>query len=201
MSGQHLDMTQKNRRLDVLFGLLILGGILSFALLGFWLQSLSRDLRISNEARDALARQVQQLGEKPVAGPPGSRGDPGQSVVGPRGATGPSGARGPSGATGKTGSKGDTGASATASPGATGPQGPSGAQGAPGPAGPAGQDGQDGTDGQDGQTCPDGYSLQSPSYDEDALVCRRDGAPDPTPSDTSSTPQTVALDPNRRVYA
>lgn len=198
MSGQHLDMAQKQRRLDVLFGLLILGGILSFALLGFWLQSLSRDLRISNEARDALARQVQQLGEKPVAGPPGSRGEPGQSVVGP---SGPSGPPGPTGATGKTGAKGatgpkgDTGASAVASPGPTGAQGP------PGPAGPAGQDGKDGTDGRDGQTCPDGYSLQTPSYDENALVCRKDGAPDPTPSDSPSTPQAVALDPNRRVYA
>ncbi|MDX3353881.1 hypothetical protein PV703_11285 [Streptomyces sp. ME01-24h] len=35
----------------------------------------------------------------------------------------------------------------------------------PGPQGPA------------GPTCPDGYSLQAPAYDPDALVCRKDGAP------------------------
>jgi hypothetical protein len=30
-----------------------------------------------------------------------------------------------------------------------------------------------------------GYSLQAPDYDPDTLVCRRDGAPQPTPSNTT----------------
>ncbi|MGW0584357.1 collagen-like protein, partial [Streptomyces sp. NPDC002920] len=67
-----------------------------------------------------------------------------------------------------------------------------------GPAGQDGQDGKDGTDGRDGQSCPDGYSLQPPPDDPDALVCRKDGAPQP--SDSPSTPQALGLDPQRRQY-
>ncbi|GHA05675.1 hypothetical protein GCM10010389_51430 [Streptomyces echinoruber] len=72
-----------------------------------------------------------------------------------------------------------------------GPQGPSGPSGPPGP---AGKDGADGKDGRDGQTCPDGYSPQAPSWDPDALVCRRDGAPPPE----SPTPSMLALPAERR---
>ncbi|MGW2724784.1 collagen-like protein [Streptomyces sp. NPDC001492] len=104
--------------------------------------SQDRDLRDSNAARDALARQVQALGGTPVAGPPGSRGAPGKTVVGARG---PSGPPGPSGASGKPAP------TITPSPG---PSGPSGAPGAdstvPGPTGPAGQDGASGAPGKDG---------------------------------------------------
>jgi hypothetical protein len=74
----------------------------------------------------------------------------------------------------------------TGPPGATGPVGPAGPAGPPGN---NGTDGKNGTDGRDGQTCPDGYALQAPSWDPDALVCRRDGTPqpsDPSPSPTSS---------------
>ncbi|MGB8941120.1 MAG: hypothetical protein WCD21_12935, partial [Streptomyces sp.] len=49
-----------------------------------------------------------------------------------------------------------------------------------------------------GPSCPDGYSLQAPASDPDALVCRRDGAPPPDP-DPEPSPQ-AALDPTRRQY-
>lgn len=188
--------------------------VLCFALFLAWLSiqvvSLSADLRQSNAARDALARQVQSLGETPVAGPPGSRGEPGQSIVGPSGPPGADGATGPpgpsgspgkTGATGKDGTNGTdgtNGASQTGAPGVQGPAGPQGPQGEPGPAGPSGEPGKDGTD---GQTCPDGYSLQPPPDDPDALVCRRNGS---SPSD-DQTPSSrllgLGIDPSRRKYA
>jgi hypothetical protein len=185
------------------------------------MQQMSHDLRTANEARDALASQVQRLGGKPVAGPPGSRGE---SIVGPRGPkgdqgepgpSGPPGPPGPSGSPGKAGAAGENGSDgaagstgepgdvgATGPAGPAGPAGPQGPQGEPGPAGPQGDPGpagQDGKDGTDGQTCPDGYSLQAPSYDPDALVCRKDGAPDPQPGNGSGNPA-GALDPQRRQY-
>ncbi|WP_243274400.1 collagen-like protein [Streptomyces albus subsp. chlorinus] len=43
--------------------------------------------------------------------------------------------------------------------------------------------------------CPDGYSLQAPAWDPDALVCRRDGAPQPDPS--GPAPQSAALERKR----
>jgi hypothetical protein len=122
----------------------------------------------------------------PIPGPPGPKGDPGEP-----------GTSGASGAPGKTGSAGPSGVPGSVGP--SGPAGPQGEQGPAGPPGPAGRDGTDGRDGQDGQTCPDGYSLQAPSYDPDALVCRRDGAPDPSPSESS--PLSLALDPRRLRYA
>jgi outer membrane murein-binding lipoprotein Lpp len=93
-----------------------------------------------------------------------------------------------------------------------GPRGPAGAPGAdstvPGPAGPPGADstvpgprgdqGAQGPPGPPGQSCPEGYSWQTPSYDQDAKVCRRDGAPDPTPPPQG--PLSMALDPTRRQY-
>lgn len=195
----HAELVQHHRRTDIVFSLLILVGIAVLTLIALWVQSLATDLRVSNEARDALARQVEQLGASPVAGPPGSRGEPGVSV------TGPSGPPGPSGPVGAKGEKGDTGAdgvTVTGSPGANGTdgvQGPAGPAGAQGEAGPAGPQGPQGEQGPAGPACPDGYSLQTPAYDEDALVCRRDG--EPPPVDTEAPPQAAALDPQRRVYA
>jgi len=152
----------------------------------------------------ALRAQVKAAGKTPVAPDPTKAVDnlPARTEVpvpipGP---SGPAGSPGPSGAPGSTGAPGVAG-----SPGAVGPTGPvgpagsQGEQGVPGPAGQDGQDGVDGRDGTDGQTCPDGYSLQAPSYDPDALVCRRDGAPDPGGSETP-TPQAAGLDPQRRIY-
>lgn len=207
------------RRGDVLAALaaILLGAAFAWILLS--IQDLGEELRVSNQARDALSRQVQSLGETPVAGPPGSRGEPGDSVTGPpgdRGGRGPEGPRGPVGPSGAPGENGINGSDGrTGVPGAdgapgsdgaagdTGPAGPPGPQGEPGPAGPqgergpAGEDGTDGRDGVDGQSCPDGYSLQVPKNDPDALVCRRDGAPDPP----GENPQSAgALDPLRKQY-
>jgi hypothetical protein len=194
---------------------LLLGGLLALLVAYIWWQTsqLTHDLRTANEARDALASQVQGLGEKPVAGPPGSRGEPGTSVTGPPGPSGPPGPQGPSGvsATGRPGEDGEAGTpGAAGQPGepgrngesVTGPAGPPGPQGEPGPAGPQGDPGPagaDGTDGKDGQTCPDGYSLQAPADDPDALICRRDGAPPPDEPGNGNNPL-VALDPTRRQY-
>jgi hypothetical protein len=209
MKRLHQETVQYRRHVDIVFGVLMLAGITLLAILAVWVQDLASDLKVSNAARDALAQQVQQLGAKPVAGPPGSRGAPG--LVGPSGPPGPTGPPGPSGSPGKPGRNGKDGSdgtngadgvSVTGSPGIQGPPGPAGPmgpQGPAGPAGPAGADGKDGTDGKNGQTCPDGYSLQAPSYDPDALVCRRDGAPDPSQSPSPSS-QAAGLDPSRRLY-
>lgn len=205
--NSHADTAQHRRRTDMAFALLLMMGIVTLAVLALWVQSLAHELRVSNDARDALARQVQGLGAKPVAGPPGSRGAPGESITGPPGPTGPTGPPGPTGPTGKPGPKGDTGktgTSATGSPGVNGVDGqpgPAGVQGAPGPAGPQGEQGPSGPAGEQGPpgpSCPEGYSLQTPSYDPDALTCRRDSTPGP--SDTSTPPQAAALDPSRRLY-
>ncbi|MFM9373287.1 hypothetical protein [Streptomyces sp. Da 82-17] len=139
---------RKHRRRGNVLGTaaaLIVAGALAALVTGF--MSLYRDLDRANEARDALAKQVQALGGKPVAGPPGSRGEPGQTIVGQRG---PSGPPGPSGKAAPT---------LTPKPGPTGPPGPPGADSTvPGPTGPAGSDGtgapgapgEDGDDGTDG---------------------------------------------------
>lgn len=199
------------RRGDVftVTGALLLGAVLAWIVLS--IQAMGHDLYEERAARDALARQVEGLGATPVAGPPGSRGEPGDSVTGPPGDPGASGAPGRDGEDGAAGEPGPSGSpgsdgrdgsdGADGKPGAVGPAGPPGPQGEPGPAGPQGApgaDGADGADGEDGQSCPDGYSLQAPSYDPDALVCRRDGVPE----EEGPSPQAVAgLDPHRRVYA
>lgn len=148
----------------------------------------------------ALREQVKARGETPVAPDPSKavedlpdRAEVPVPIPGPSGVPG---SPGPSGAPGEDGVDG--------SPGAVGPSGPAGPQGEPGaagPPGPAGQDGTDGRDGTDGQTCPDGYSLQAPDWDPDALVCRRDNAPDPEPSNGNGNGGLAAgLDPQRRLY-
>jgi hypothetical protein len=103
----------------------------------------------------------------PIPGPPGPKGD-----------TGASGKPAPTiiPAPGASGAAGQPGADSTV-PGPQGPQGEPGADSTvPGPQGPQGEKGDP------GPACPDGYSLQAPSWDPDALVCRRDGAPNPSPS-------------------
>lgn len=198
-------------RAEWLVGLTALLLLLFVGWLSIQVVTLSDELKASNRARDALAAQVQSLGQKPVAGPPGSRGEPGESIVGPPGPSGEPGPTGPSGepgddATGKPGTDGSDGAAgpsgAPGEPGqdgdsVTGPAGPPGPQGEPGPAGPQGQPG---TDGRNGQTCPDGYSLQPPPDDPDALVCRRDGSTTPSDEDPQGT-TLLGLDPTRRQYA
>jgi hypothetical protein len=83
------------------------------------------------------------------------------------------------GQVGASGSPGSTGAA-----GDVGPVGPAGPQGDTGPAGPQGDKGDTGDRGPAGPNCPDGYSLQAPSYDPDALVCRKDATPTDSPSPT-----------------
>lgn len=191
------------RRSDVAFAVAVAIGLAAFAWLVITMQGLAQDLRTANDARDALAQQVQELGGTPVAGKPGSRGEVGPSgppgergEPGPSGPPGPVGPTGPVGPSGKPGSKGSDGTDgigqtgapgspgADGSDGAAGPAGPPGPQGEPGPAGPPGERGpagEDGQDGADGQACPTGYSWQPAKGDPDALVCRRDGAPEPSP--------------------
>jgi hypothetical protein len=180
-----------------------------------------RGTAVSTLAGDvrALRQQVQAGGETPVApdpsravedlpdraevpvpipGPPGPEGEPGSP--GPTGSPGQDGTDG-IGSLGPTGPAGTPGAPGT--DGAAGPPGPAGPQGDPGPAGPQGEQGApgaNGQDGRDGQTCPDGYSLQAPSYDPDALVCRKDGAPDPEDSSPPG-PLALGLEPGRRQYS
>ncbi|MET7779555.1 collagen-like protein [Streptomyces mirabilis] len=127
----------------------------------------------------------------PIPGPRGPQGNPG-----------PSGTPGPSGSPGQDGKDGNStvgSAGPTGPPGAGGAAGQQGSQGEPGPAGPQGEQGPAGEDGRDGQTCPDGYSLQAPADDPDALVCRRDGAPQPTETPGGGL-LSLGLDPTRRQY-
>lgn len=158
-----------------------------------------RGAAVSTLAGDvrALRAQVQEKGGTPVAPDPSAAVSnlPARTAVpvpipGPPGPTGPPGSDGRPGSPGPTGSPGPAGSPGV--DGQPGPPGPAGPQGDPGPAGPAGADGKDG---RDGQTCPDGYSLQAPSWDPDALVCRRDGAPSPSPTSTTAPP---GLLPTRR---
>lgn len=161
-----------------------------------------------------LRAQIAARGETPAAPDPAQAVDdlPARAEV-PVPIPGPPGPAGARGERGPAGEKGERGAAATPSPGPPGADGragadstvpgPAGPKGDPGPAGPAGAPGKDGADGRagaDGQTCPAGYSLQPPSTDPDALVCRRDGAPPPEDPAGTPGPLSRALDPTRRQY-
>jgi hypothetical protein len=127
----------------------------------------------------------------PIPGPPGETGPPGRP-----GRDGQDGSDGEAGAPGEDGEPGEAGQDGA--PGAAGPQGEQGPRGEQGPQGESGPRGEQGPPGPD---CPDGYSLQAPSWDPDALVCRRDGAPDPGPSPSPSPgPLAAGLEPYRRQY-
>ncbi|MFE3378331.1 collagen-like domain-containing protein [Streptomyces anulatus] len=132
----------------------------------------------------------------PIPGPPG-----------PRGQKGESGVPGEDGQDGRPGADGSPGPAVTGVPGRDGTNGADGAQGAQGVQGERGEKGEKGDVGATGPagpagpSCPDGYTLQPPPGDPDALVCRRTGAP-PAPEDPASTPSplALALDPTRRQY-
>lgn len=198
---------RRYRRGDLLaiVGAVAVGALLAWLIV--FVQGLARDLDTANKARDQLAAQVKQMGGTPVAGPPGSRGEPGPAGAGltgpqgPAGLPGPSGPPGPTGSPGVTGKGGTPGASVTGAPGtdgaagvdgaagtdgASGPAGPVGPQGPAGDPGPAGPQGAAGPQGPAGPACPDGYSMQPPLDDPNALVCRRDSAPT-TPTSTPTT--------------
>lgn len=127
----------------------------------------------------------------PIPGPPGpagargERGDPGAPATPIPGASG------------QPGAPGQPGADGASIVGPAGPSGAAGPAGAPGERGPQGEPGRDGTS---GQTCPDGYTLQPPSGDPDALVCRRTSTPVPDPSPPANGARSAGLDPFRRQY-
>ncbi|PJN31295.1 hypothetical protein CG717_16130 [Streptomyces sp. CB02613] len=131
----------------------------------------------------------------PIPGPPGPAGRPGKD-----------GTPGEDGQDGEPGADGSPGPAVTGAPGRDGANGADGADGAQGPQGEKGEKGDVGATGErgpagpPGPSCPDGYNLQPPPNDPDALVCRRDGAPaQPDPTEAPS-PLAVALDPTRRQY-
>lgn len=130
----------------------------------------------------------------PIPGPQGEKGDKGEKGV--PGDQGPTGAPGEAGTDGQDGEPGSDGQQGPAGP--EGPQGPAGPQGERGEQGPRGEQGVQGPPGPAGQSCPEGYSWQTPEYDPDAKVCRRDGAP--PPDDKPGGPLSLALDPQRRQY-
>jgi hypothetical protein len=195
-------------------GILALGLMAALAVL---VVDMAQDRRSDHAVIDALARQVEGLGATPVAGPPGSRGEPGTSVTGPPGEKG------------EKGDPGDPGKPAPTiipSPGPSGPAGPAGAPGATvtGPPGAPGQDatgvpGKDGKDGTDGREGPPGQPPASWTwtYRETEYSCRRvddfdpdnpryacdpvESEPDPEPSDDGGVLGAGALDPQRRQYA
>jgi hypothetical protein len=194
----------------VVTGAVALGAVLAWIVLT--VSGLTHDLRAETARGDALAEQVRGLGGTPVVGPSGSPGEPGESVTGPPGekgergevgSPGPSGSPGKNGATGASGAPGAVGPSGL--PGAVGPTGPAGPQGVQGeqgvmgPQGERGEKGDTGAQGPSGASCEDGYSWQTPSWDPDARVCRRDGAPDPSESPSPSV--AAGLDPRRMQYA
>jgi hypothetical protein len=147
----HASQSKRRRRADVWFGLGAALGLAVLAWVVITMQQLSHDLRTANAARDALATQVQRLGESPVAGPPGSRGEPGESVRGPKGDPGQPGEPGDTGAPGEPGSPGPSG-----SPGPPGEAGNDGPPGQPGPSGAPGSPGEPGSDGAAGEPGPQG---------------------------------------------
>lgn len=155
-----------------------------------------------------LRAQIKGTGGTPVAPDPAQavKGLPDRAQV-PVPIPGPRGVQGTAGKNGTDGKNGVPGQDATGQPGKDGADGqpgapgPAGPTGPPGPAGKDGADGSDGADGQDGkdgQVCPDGYSLQAPADDPDALICRRDGAPAPEPGPTATTPAVLAPDRRRQ---
>lgn len=143
-------------------------------------------------------RKVDDLADRaevpvPIPGPRGSRGEPGDpGNPGEQGQPGGDGADGTPGKDGQPGQSGENGQD-----GAQGPQGPPGEPGKDGKDGAPGEQGPRGEQGPAGPNCPDGYSLQPSAVEPDALVCKREGAPDPEPS-SSSAQQPGILGDRRR---
>lgn len=127
----------------------------------------------------------------PIPGPAGASGAPGKSgAAGSPGASGAPGVAGSPGATGETGATGPTGPA--------GEQGPAGVQGPQGEQGPKGDTGEQGATGPAGPACPDGYSLQAPAWDPNALVCEKDTSTGGTPSNPSAALLVVSAAVTRR---
>ncbi|MGW7197561.1 collagen-like protein [Streptomyces chryseus] len=225
MNGRHAQpvLAQRWRSLAVAAVLLVLSG----AVVLVWLRidaeahradALAAEANRRGDAVSVLAGDVRVLREQVKAeGKTPAAPDPARAVEDlparaevPVPIPGPAGPRGPQGEPGKDaptvtpspgppGAQGEPGATVTGPPGPAGPTGPAGP---PGPAGQDGKDGADGADGRDGQNCPDGYSLQAPADDPDALICRRDGAPPPEePSPTPTSSGLLGLPAERRRIA
>lgn len=171
-----------------------------------------RGAAVSTLATDVrrLRTQLKGEGKTPVAPDPTravedlpSRTEVPVPIPGPRGPSGPPG-KAVDGKDGRDGKDGAPGADSTV-PGPSGPPGRDGKDGAdsavPGPQGERGEKGdrgEQGPAGPPGPACPDGYSLQPPPDDPDALVCRRSGAPQPgEPTSRPSTPAVLAPDRRR----
>ncbi|MET8690188.1 collagen-like protein [Streptomyces sp. NPDC004732] len=140
-------------------------------------------------------------GTRGAQGESGERGDRGaQGEPGAAGASGEPGKPGEPGAAGQDGRSGEQGQ--TGPEGPAGPTGPPGTDGAPGTGGsrgeqgPRGEKGERGEKGAPGSACPDGYSLQEPSGDPDALICRRTGGGPTAPGPALTL--LAALPPQRR---
>lgn len=135
-------------------------------------EHLHDEVEAQQAALEALAEQLQELGEEPVVEPdeiptesdvvviPGPRGFSCIEEIGYprcRGAEGLPGSDGRAGADGRDGRDGAPGPA-----GPTGPAGPAGPQGERGPAGPQGEPGPQGPQGEPG-TAPDlsGYATQA----------------------------------------
>ncbi|MEV6107865.1 collagen-like protein [Streptomyces sp. NPDC051940] len=159
-------------------------------------------VRVPAGARGAEGKRGEQ-GEAGAAGARGPRGP-----VGPAGPAGPAGEQGLPGADGRDGVDGSDGAPGAVGPvGPAGPQGGQGETGASGPQGPEGPQGTQGPQGPQGETgapgpaCPEGYTLQIPDYDPEALVCRKaPAAPAPAPEQPEGQAGFVVLPLPRRRF-
>ncbi|MFI7009957.1 collagen-like protein [Streptomyces sp. NPDC050145] len=167
--------------------------------------TLAQDVRVLREqvraegatpAAPDPSRAVEDLPDR-VDAVPGAPGRAGES--GAPGRPGRDGVDGRDGADGEPGQPGENGADGPAGTNGADGVGEPGPAGADGKDGKDGKDGRDGVDGKDGQTCPDGYSLQAPEYDPDALVCRKDSAPPPD-DDPSPGPSVLGLPADRRRF-
>lgn len=214
-------LAQRWRSLAVAAVLLVLSGAVVLVWLRIDAESSARRAAIAeaNRRGDAvttlasdvrvLREQIKAEGKTPAAPDPARAVDdlPARAEVpvpipgptGPRGPQGDPGSPGPSGSPGSNGEAGQNGAQGD--PGAVGPPGPAGPSGPPGAQGDKGDKGETGDRGPAGPSCPDGYSLQAPAWDPDALICRRDGAPQPSDPSPSPSSGLLGLPAERRRIA
>lgn len=169
---------------------------------------LAASVNNSVDQSTALAKQVEQLGAKPVVdkkdipekvvveGPRGPQGDSGaQGPVGPQGPPGPIGPQGPAGLPGAAGKYPDCLLTISKCVGATGPEGPIGPQGPAGPEGPVGPQGATGTTGDEGPIGPQGPAGPAgPKGDTGAT-----GAAGPTCPSGYEVEERVVLTPDQPV--
>lgn len=190
-------MTAKGRVRRLLWDAVVMGGLVAVAVavavvIGVVVRQDAALEMYASDAR-ALAKQVEDLGGKPVVTPPppeqgpqgerGERGLPGIGIRGPRGETGPRG---------RPPSAGELLAAATQAfnanpppPGEDGSDGRDGVDGEDGADGTDGADGRDGVDGEQGPpgppgpSCPDGWhqeavTVLTPTGPRETTTCVED---------------------------